>query len=216
MSNQINYKQKYQELKAKFMESVDAAFRLGFEQGAVQAQQDMMMMQQQQAMEMQAQAQSDAPGQEGYGNQGSPAGAEQMQNPNGEEVGQPDSQNPAGSELDQHIQKLESMLGKSELSPAELMETVQNLRKSQAKLVEAQELKKSAKAIPAIAKALHKPAFKIGQQASHNMNSNAKAAITMQHKIVSDIMKSWEAEENKASKDIKAVLNLEGLNKKEE
>jgi hypothetical protein len=215
MSNQINYKQKYQELKMKFMEAVDTAFALGFEQGQVQAQQDQMMQQQQQQLEAQQNAQQGGFG-EGHGAEGSPAGAEQQANPNGGEMPQePDSQNPAGSELDQHIEKLESMVSKSEVSPAELMGFLNDLRKSQADAQQAAELKKSSLAIKGIAKALHKPAFKIGQQASHNMNSNAKAAVTMQHKIVNDIMKAWDDESNKASKDIKSVLDLSNLTKKD-
>jgi hypothetical protein len=67
-------------------------------------------------------------------------------------------------------------------------------------------MKKSYKAIPAIAKALHKPAFKIGQQASHNMTSNAKAAVGMQEKIVSDLMKAMADEETKATNSIQNIL----------
>lgn len=217
MSNQINYKQKYQELKMKFMESVDAAFRLGFEQGAVQGQQDAQMQQQQQQQEQEAAMGGQQPGQ-GFGAEGSPAGAEQQANPNGDMAPQPmqDSENPAGSELDQHIAKLESML-KSETpaNPADLIlltSKIQGLRKS---MKEAVELQKSAKAIPEIAKNLHKPAFKLGVQASHNMNDNAKKAVGMQEKIVSDIMKSWADEEQKAAKDIKKILSVENLSKKE-
>lgn len=211
-SNGINYRQKYQELKMKFMESVDTAFRLGFEQGQVQAQQDQMLQQQQ----AQQEAEQNAIGQ-GNGAEGSPAGKEQMANPNGGEVAQaePDSQNPEGSELDQHIAKLESMLGKSETSQDDLKKAVEGIKSLRSAIAMNNEMKKSYKAIPAIAKALHKPAFKIGQQASHNMNSNAKQAIGMQEKIVTDIMKSWADEEQKASKDIKSILSVEGLVKKE-
>lgn len=210
-ANQINYKQKYQELKMKFMESVDAAYRIGFEQGAQQAAMDQMVMQQQQQAEMEAAAAGGGPDFSGNGAEGSPAGAEQQANPN---AGQIESENPAGSELDQHIAKLESMLKSDKKEDMEA--AIASLRGYQAKMTQAIELKKSAQAIPAIAKALHKPAFKIGKQASHNMSSNAKAAVTMQHKIVEDIMKSWENEEEKASKEIKSVLNVEGLSKSEE
>ncbi|NJO48089.1 MAG: hypothetical protein HC840_00070 [Leptolyngbyaceae cyanobacterium RM2_2_4] len=214
MSNsQINYKQKYQELKMKFMESVDAAFRLGFEQGAVQGQQDAMMAQQQQQAEQEAAMAGQQPGQ-GFGAEGSPAGAEQMANPNGGSVGdmEPDSENPAGSELDQHIAKLESMVSKSETSPEDLKKAISDIKTLRTQTVE---MKKSYKAISGIAKALHKPAFKIGQQASHNMTSNAKAAVGMQEKIVTDIMKSWEDEEKRAASNIGKILNVEGLAKKE-
>lgn len=212
-SNGINYKQKYQELKMKYMEAVDTAFRLGFEQGMVQAEQNQMMQQQQAQQEMEmAQAQGQQIGQ-GHGAEGSPAGEEQMQNPNG--GGMPDTENPAGSELDQHIEKLESMLKSEKLDPKDasaLVGKISDLRKS---MKQEAELKKSAAAISAIARALHKPAFKIGQNASHNMNNSAKAAVTMQHKIVTDIMKSWDVEESAANNSIKKILDIEGLNKKE-
>lgn len=214
MSNQVNYKQKYEELKMKFMESVDQAFRLGFEQGAVQGMQDAQM----QAQQAQQEAQQNGMGGDmggigqGQGSEGSPAGTEQMENPNGGGIQDiPDSENPAGSELDQHIAKLESMVSKSDTSPADLAKAIsqlQSLRKSEAtRITFNREMKKSTQAISGIAKVLHKPAFKIGQQASHNMNSTAKEAVGMQHKIVGDIMKSWEEEEKSATSDIQKILN---------
>jgi hypothetical protein len=212
MSNsQVNYKQKYEELKMKFMEAVDQAFRIGFEQGAVQGMQDAQMQQQQMQAEQQAQAQGGIG--QGQGSEGSPAGAEQMANPNGGSVGdmEPDSENPAGSELDQHIAKLESMVSKAEASPTDLAKAIselQSLRKAEAaKITFNREMKKSQAAVPGIVKALHKPAFKLGVQASHNMNSNAKQAVGMQAKIVEDIMKSWEEEEKSATSDIQKILN---------
>ncbi len=47
------------------------------------------------------------------------------------------------------------------------------------------------------------------------MNDNAKRAVTMQHKIVDDVMKKWEEEEMKASKGIHQIIQVEGLTKKE-
>lgn len=212
MSSQVNYKQKYEELKLKFMESVDTAFRLGFEQGSVQGMQDAQMQQQQMQAEQDAQMQQNAGIGQGQGSEGSPAGTEQMENPNGggiEDV--PDSENPAGSELDQHIAKLESMVSKSETPFADLAKTLSELksiRKAElAKVSFNREMKKSTQAISGISKALHKPAFKLGVQASHNMNSNAKQAVGMQTKIVDDIMKSWEEEEKSATSDIQKILN---------
>lgn len=212
MSNQVNYKQKYEELKMKYMQDVDTAFRLGFEQGSVQGMQD-AQMQQQQAQAEADQAAMGQPGQ-GQGSEGTPAGAEQQANPNGGDIGdmEPDSENPAGSELDQHIAKLESMVSKSELSPADLKKAVSDIK---AFRVQSIEMKKSSMAISGIAKALHKPAFKIGKQASHNMNDNAKRAVGMQEKIVSDIMKSWADEEKIAGNSISKILGVEGLVKKD-
>lgn len=206
MPGPIDYKQKYQELKLQFMNSIDVAFRLGYEQGSQQAQQQaqqqqMQAQQQQMQMQQQAQLQGGQPGQD----------PNQPQDPNAQQPGQemapePDSENPSGSELDQHIEKLEGML-KSEINMADLQQVVKDLKF-------AQEMKKSAQAISGISKALHKPSFKMGVQASHNLTTTGKAAVTMQHQIVSDVFKSWENAEKKASKDIISMLDIEGLLKK--
>lgn len=186
------------------MESVDAAFRLGYEQGAQEAQMDAMaQQQQQQADEMAAQSGMQA---------GGDPSQEENQDPNsGPDVtGAPESAHPGGSELDQHISELEGMLGKSEMDPQELMKSVQALRKVQKEIKLQTELKKSSQAISGITKALHKPKFKISAQANHNMTNNAKKAVTMQQDIVTGIMKSWEEEEAKTGKDILSQLKVEG------
>lgn len=198
----INYKQKYEELKMKFMNSVDMAYRLGFEDGAKQQEMDQMQAQAQQQAEMEAAAMQ-AQGQEGA------PGEEQPQ-----EEPAPDSAHPDGSELDQHIAKLESMLGKSE--DPEIRKSLNALvafRKSQ---LQAIELKKSEKAIKGISKAIGRKPVVVSQKANHNLNDKAKKALSMQEQIVTDIMKSWADEEKKASKDIANILSVEGLlNKKE-
>lgn len=203
--SEVNWKDKYLDLKSKFMESVDQAFRLGYEQGAQQAAQDQMAMQQQQEAELQQQA---------GGVVNNEPGQEQMSQPNAEQQIQPDSQNPAGSELDQHIAKLESMVAKGEVSPEDLkksLEDFKTIRKAElSKMTFEREMRKSNAAIPGIVKALHKPAFKIGQQASHNMNDNAKRAVNMQHQIVNDVMKKWDEESKQAGSDITKILNNEG------
>jgi hypothetical protein len=220
MAGEINWKSKYQELKSKYFESVDMAFRLGFEQGGQQAQQQAAQEQQAQAQQMQVgggmgggMGQEDPnaqPGQDGNGAT-MPAGP-------GQGIQQPqDSENPAGSELDQHIAKLDSMVNKSEAMSNDPMfgaylGSLKEMRKSQQL---AAEMKKSQQAIPAIARALHKPAFKMSQQANHNLSSNAKQAVSMQQKIASDVMAQMEKEEKTASKDILAQLGIEGLTKKE-
>ncbi len=216
---ETTYKSKYYQLKMQYMNAVDTAFRLGFEQGKQQAELDQAAQQQQQADQM-MQQQAGAMGDPAAGGAQDPnaspdyaAGSEP--GVQGAEQMEPDSEHPDGTELDQHIAKLESMLGKSEIEPEELkkaLHEVQALRKAQ---VQAIELRKSAQAIKAISKALHKPAFKLSSQASHNMNDNAKRAVTMQHKIVDDVMKKWEEEEMKASKGIHQIIQVEGLTKKE-
>lgn len=226
MAGDINYKVKYQELKAKYMSSVDMAFRLGFEEGSKQATQDAAQQQQMQAEE---QANAMGGGQPPGGEDPSaaapgdpqsaamPGGATPAQAPQ-PAVPMQESEHPDGTELDQHISKLESMLSKSELDPTEraaMQKSLQGIRSFRQNQLQAIELKKSAMAISGIAKALHKPAFKLGVQATQNMSSNAKQAVNMQEKIVTDIMQKWEQEEKSAGKGILAQLGIEGLTKKE-
>lgn len=226
MPASINYKSKYIELRTKYIADIDVAFRLGFEQGAQEAKQ-------QQAMEAQAQAQeaelrmqeAEAAGMNGQPGQGGPPGAEGGP-PGGPEAGGPPGQEgaapggpeaggppqpgaPQSSELDQHIGKLESMLGSS-ASPEvkKSLQDIIDLRKAEKLAID---LKKGDSAIKGIVSALHKPAFKLSTQANHNMNDTAKKAVTLQHKIVGDIFKSWEAEESNAKKDITTILKVDGL-----
>lgn len=198
----INYKSKYLELRSKYIADLDMAFRLGVEEGAKQAQQQQAMDAQAQAQEMEMQQQNiDAGGQEIQPNQPEQPGQE----------GAPsiDPSNQGGSELDQHISKLEGMLGSNpEPEIQKSLQTIISLRKSEKQAIE---MKKSELAIKGIARALHKPAFKIGVQASHNLTDTAKKAVSLQHKIVNDVMKAWKEEESKASKDIKNILDVEGL-----
>ncbi len=201
MSNEINYRSKYEQLKAQFMASVDTAFRLGYEQGAQEAQMENIQAQQQQAdAEAAAQqpGQPDQPGQPG----------EEAQAP--EEQQAPDSVNPEGSELDQHIAKLESMLGKSEITGEELKKAFSEVKSFKEKLA----IRKNDKAIKSIAKSLKKPAFNIGKKAAYNLNDISKGALNMQEKIVSDVMHKWEEQEKDASKNIMDILNVENLIKK--
>jgi hypothetical protein len=215
------YKAKYQQLKMQYMNAVDTAFRLGFEQGKQQAELDQAAQQQQQAQEM-AQAAMAPPG------VGGPPGSEGQAPPAangqpgedpqiaGQEEMEPDSEHPDGSELDQHIAKLESLLGKADTSPEDMMKALSEIKSLRKAHSQSMELRKSAQAIKEISKALHKPGFKLSVQASHNMNDNAKKAVTMQHKIVDDVMRKWEEEEAKAVKGIHEIIQVEGLIKKEE
>lgn len=222
MPAEINYKKKYKELKLKYMNSVDLAFRLGYEQGAQEAKQQQSIEAEANAQQMKMQqdaAQAGGmpnaeaggqPPQEGGVPEKHVGGAPGKANENPSQEGQPMTGSSGnGSEIDQHINKLQGMIGKGH-SP-QIQKTLQeiiDLRKAE-KL--SSELAKSQAAIPAIAKALHKPAYKMGAQASHNMNDSAKQALTLQHKIVSDVMQKWEKEETKASTDIKNILNIEGI-----
>lgn len=186
-----NYKLKYEELKLKFVDSMDMAFRLGYEQGAKEAQLEQLM----QAQAMQAQAMQ---------NQATQEDAQQAeQEPEVAEVHE------NGSELDHHIAELESLINKSEVSPQDLKKTLEGLKTFSKVKKENNELKRSEKAVKALAKHME-----LGKQAKVNLNVQQKNALTLQHKIVNDIMKSWEDQEKKAEKDITNTLAIEGLLKK--
>lgn len=199
--SEINYKAKYEALKLKFMNAVDMAYRLGFEDGAKQSQMDQMMQAQQQQAELEQQAAAGGMG------EGAP-GEEQPQE------AAPDSAHPDGSELDQHIAELEGLLGKTEAGSEQyqaLKKSLDTFKSYKLKI----DLKKSELAIKGIAKALQKPKFAIGKQANHNLSNSAKQAVSKQEEIVRSVMKSWEQEESRAAKNIKNVLTVEGLTKKE-
>jgi hypothetical protein len=210
MSNEARYKHKYEQLKAKFMNSVDVAFRLGFEQGALSAQMDAMAQQaqqaQQQAQASQQAAQSGAPGQDGEEEQDPSAAEDGSQ----EEQAQSPQEAQMGSELDKHISELESLLAKGELEPEELRKSLDSIKKAK----EAVDLEKNLKAIKKIGKFM-KPHFKLNKIAEHNLPREAKNALSTQEKILEDVMKSWDEAEARASKDIRNILLNEGLVKKD-
>lgn len=208
MSAEINYKSKYMELRSKYMNDLDMAFRLGFEQGSQQAQQDQAMQAQAEQQQLdQMAAGGGMPGQPGQ--EGAP-GQEQPQP--GQAPGQEDPMAGQTSELDQHISKLEGMIDKSEDS--ELKGALQGLISMRKNELQNIKIKKNDHAVKGIVKALHKPAFKMSQTAVHNLSTGAKQAASSQHKIVSDVMAKMEREEQKASKGIQEILNIEGLTNK--
>lgn len=195
MKNQ-DWKLKYQDLKLKFHDSVDLAFRLGMEQGLQQAQ-----VQQAQQAQVDAQAQQAAmmggqPGQPG-------------QDPNA----MPGQEQSDGSELDQHIGQLESMLQSSKPGSPEqsnLQKSLQDVKSFQSKLKQSSDLRKSEKAIAAIGKSM-KPAFTLSKAATKNLSEHGKKALSMQEQIVEDLIKSMAEEEKKATEAITKTLNFEQL-----
>jgi len=218
MPAEINYKKKYLEIRSKYMNDVDIAFRLGVEQGMQQAQQQQALDAEAKANESEMRLKEASMG----GGSGDPnsdpnkipgEGGPNDGTPKEDIAGEPDAppQQGAGqsSELDQHIGKLEGMLG-GEANP-EIKKSLQAIVSLHKAEKQSRELKKSQAAIAGIAKALHKPSFKLGVQASANLDDNAKKAVSMQHKIVNEIMKSWSAEEQKAHNSIESILNVEGL-----
>lgn len=194
MKNQ-DYKLKYEDLKLKFMDAVDVSFRLGFEQGAQQAQ-----VQQSQQAEAAAQQAAMQPGQD----------------PNaqpGQEADMPGQEQSDGSELDQHIGHLESMLQKTEVGSIEYMnfkKSLDGIKAFKSNLKQKYDLRKSEKAIADIGKALKSP-FTLSKAATKNLSEPAKKALSMQEEIVEDLMKSFAEEEKKAAESITKTLNFEQL-----
>lgn len=201
--SEINYKLKYQQLKMKYMNSVDTSFRLGYEAGMKDAQADAL------AQQAQQQAGVDPNNPEGMeGEEGQPGeeGQEGMEGEQGAEAAPVQ-----GTELDQHIGQLESMVGGGkDVKPEEIKKSLEKIKAFKM----ASDMRTNMKAIKNIKKAM-KPKFGLGKQAASNLNDNAKKALSMQESIVSDVMKSWEAEDARAKKDITKLLGVEGLVKKE-
>ena len=206
MAGKIDYKQKYQELKAKFMSSVDSAWQDGYQHGMQDSQLDQAAQQQQQADQMAMAA------------NGQPQSGQQEEVAPGEEPeaqpGQPQSQNPNGDELDQHIQKLESMLGKSEINPMELgdlKKTLADIRSLQVQI----NLTKSMASIKNTKMAPLKKSLTLSPRVQANLPEPAKKALSLQEKIVADVFSKWEKDESQATSSISNILNVDGIVKKD-
>lgn len=193
---QVEWKNKYKELKLKFKDTVDLAFRLGVEEGMRQGQV-------QQAQQAQADAQA---------MQQSAAGG---QDPNAQPGQSSDDMNSLdGSELDQHIGQLEGMLSQSKSGSVEqgaLQKSLDGIKAFQNSLKQASELRKSEKAIKEIGKAINIKPFTLSKAATKNMTQPAQKALNDQEKIISEMMKSWEEEEKKAAESITKTLDFEQL-----
>ncbi len=185
MKNQ-DWKLKYQDLKLRFHDAVDVAFRLGYEAGAQGAQL-------QQAQQAQAAAQQTGMPGEQSGDSG--------------ELGQD------GSELDQHIGTLEGMLSQQKpgsIQKEGLQKSLDVVKSIQSDMRQKYELRKSEKAIKEIGKAMKAP-FTLGKTATKNLSESGKKALTMQEQIVADLMKSMNDEEKKVAEQVNKTLDFEQL-----
>lgn len=207
MSGKIDYKNKYQELKARFMSAVDSAWNDGYQNGTQSAQLEQAAQQQAQSdqMAMAANAQPQ-PGQEDQ--------ASEEQTEGDPQSGQPTSQNPNGDELDQHIAKLEGMLGKAEIAPFELQDlkkTLNDIRSLQVQI----SLSKSMDSIKntKMGRPSRAP-LTITPKLQANLAEPSKKALSLQESIVKNVFKKWESDEKKASSEISSILNVEGITKK--
>lgn len=211
---QINYREKYKELKLKVKDLADLSFRLGVEEGLRQGQ-IQQQQQQQQEMEMQ-QAQMAMQAQQG-GQPGQPGQPGQEDPQQGDPNAQPGQEASNGSELDSHIAQLESMIQKSDTAAPEyqaLKKSLDSVKAFQADLRQKYDLKKGEQSIKAIGKALKKP-FTINKRAESNLSQSAKGAIGSQEKLVQDIMKGWADEEKTVLAQVNKTLGIEGVLNKE-
>lgn len=183
----IDYKRKYQELRARFIQSLDMAHRAGYEQGFNEATN--------QAMAQQAAQQAQAAA--AMAGQGMPAGG-----PNPPQQGASDQ---SQDEMGMAISELEQLVNKSEnLSLDDLKKSVSAIKSS----LEHKSMLKKTQSI--------KTVFSPSQSFKVNLPEDSKAAVSMQTKIVDDILRKWEQEEQEASKNITQILGTEALTKKED
>jgi hypothetical protein len=197
----VDYKSKYMDLKTKYQETVDLAWRLGYEQGLKDAQTD----QAQQAIAQPGMDPNAQPGQPEQGEQ--PSDGEQPE----QQPSNPMSQNPNEDELGQHIEKLESMLGKSEISSLEL----QDLKKTLSDIKSLQIQINLTKSLSSIKNTRLVKSESFSPKTKANLPAPAQKALSTQQEIVDTIFKKWEGEASKAASDIASIIGIEGLTKKD-
>ena len=176
-----DYKKKYLDIRSKLIESVDVAFRDGYEQGMKegaeqaqqQAEQEQMMMEQQQ-MQQEAAMNGQAPEAMDGVPPEAPMGEEEMMP---EEMGGEE----AGSELDQHISELEGMVSKGEKPK------IADLRKAVAGMVD---LRKNQKNVFA---------------------KKTEKIISGQKNLVDNILNKWEKEATSVTENLEEVIKEHGI-----
>lgn len=125
-NNKVNWKQKYYELRSKYMNAIDTAFRLGVEEGMKNAELENMQMQMQQ-MEQQQMAEDPMMGEEM-----SPEMGEEVPMEEGMEGEMPMEEEVAtNDELGSSIDELESYVKNEDMDFAALLKGFHKLGKSE-------------------------------------------------------------------------------------
>ena len=205
---ETDYKKKYNEMKSKLVNFVDLAFQQGYQQGQLDAQAQQIQQQQQELqMQQQAQMQQEAMLAQASGQQGQPqvGGPEQPQGgemppeagqPTQEELEQMQAQGlqPEGQQgisqpesanvVDQYLEEIESLVNKSDFSPTDLQKSLSGI---------VSELKKAK-------------TFGYSQSYIHNLPEQSKKSLSMQEKILEDVMKSFDAESQAAALTIDKAI----------
>lgn len=201
MKKDIDYKQKYQELRTNFISATERAYSTGYEHGIKDGRQEATQMAQQQT-----QAQNQIPGQETP----QPMSPEQMANQH--DQAEMDQQE---SEVDQKIQELESILSgqAKDVDKKEVIKVVDDLNKSLAEMKNIKSrismrmgMQKSERL-----KTLGKEVKQEVKTVSKEMNQNRAAALSLQKKMVDDLISKMEKESAETASDILKTAKREGL-----
>ncbi len=125
MNGKIDWKSKYAELRSKYMNAIDAAFRLGFEEGQREAEMENLQQQVTEMEEAQAMAEQEAMmGDEGMVDE------EGMPIEGGEEMGMEGEELPEEPGLDESIDELEGMV-KNEKKSLDVAKIMKSMHKSE-------------------------------------------------------------------------------------
>jgi hypothetical protein len=189
-----DYKAKYNDLKMKYLNTVDLSWRLGYEQGLKDAQTEQAQQQQMQSDAMDQQAAGTQPGEESAA-----PGTEEKS-----EAQPPVSQNPNGDDE----------LGKAEITPFELQDlkkTLNDIRSLQVSI----NLTKSMESIKNVKMGKLNKSQAFSPRAIANLPEQSKKALTLQEKIVADVFTKWAKDESQASSAISSILNVDGITKKD-
>jgi hypothetical protein len=192
----IDYKKKYMDLRARFVEALDIAFRTGYEQGYNESQIQSMAQQAQMQAQQTAmmQGQMGAAGAEDYG----------MEQTSEGEMTAPEA---GGDEMDAAIAELEQLVNKSEPS-------IEDMKKSLEVIKNKRMFQKLQKATKEAGKKMGQPPKPLSLSYKVNLPEDAKQAVSMQSKIVDDILKKWEQEAQNSARDITSILGTEAITKK--
>jgi hypothetical protein len=188
--NNIDWEKKYKALLSRFRNAVDLAFQNGYQKGALDERLQGMMQQQQEMQEQLAQSQ-------GMGDAeispGSPLdGAREMNQQAGETRG-------GNDDLDAHLTELESVVAKSEgMSAKDLRKNLTAIKK---KIQETRD-------VATLTKSLHKAGkLKDTQQNfKQTVNKPAPKVLTEQHRVIKDMIKSWDTSSSEAAESIEKIV----------
>lgn len=124
MNGKIDWKSKYMELRSKYMNAIDVAFRLGHEEGAREAEMENLQMQVQEMEEQAAMAEQEAMmGEEPMVDEEGMPIEEEMpmeEGMEGEEMGMEGE----GNELDDSINELESFVKEEKFDVTQIMKSM--------------------------------------------------------------------------------------------